>query len=325
MRAIAITKPGGPEVLEIVEIETPAPQDGQVLIRVAAAGVNRPDVLQRQGLYPAPPGAPTTPGLEVAGTIEAVGAGVPASRVGEKVTALVAGGGYAEYCLAEAALCLPWPDGFSAVEAASLPETYFTVWWNVFMTAGLAPGDTFLVHGATSGIGVAAVQLAKAFGATVFGTAGSAEKCALARDLGADHAINYREEDFVAVVKAATDGKGVDVVLDMVGGSYIERNLSALARKGRLVFIAFLGGMKAEVNFLPVMLRQLTITGATLRIQPLAVKSLIAQELSAVVWPVLSAGKIRPVIDSTFPLAEAAAAHARMDSGAHAGKIMLTI
>ncbi|MEM8987165.1 MAG: NAD(P)H-quinone oxidoreductase [Pseudomonadota bacterium] len=320
MTAIEISKPGGPEVLRPVKMATPRPGDGQVLIEVAAAGVNRPDAIQRLGLYPAPPGAPDTPGLEVAGTVVAVGESVDGLAAGDSVCALVAGGGYAEYCLVDAPLALPVPKGFSLLQAASLPETYFTVWTNVFEDAKLASGETLLVHGGTSGIGVAAIQLAKAFGAKVFTTCGAEEKCAAAKTLGADLAINYRTEDFRDIVK---DAGGVDVVLDMVGGDYLPRNLSCLKPKGRHVSIAFLNGSQTEIDFMPVMLKRLRLSGSTLRARPLPEKAAIAAALREKVWPLFETGALKPVIDATFPLAEAANAHARLETSAHVGKIML--
>lgn len=325
MTAIEIREPGGPEVLVPASRPVPRPGEGEVLIRVAAAGVNRPDVLQRQGSYPPPPGASEIPGLEVAGTVAAVGSGVTAPKVGEQVCALVTGGGYAEYCLAPAPQCLPVPRGLSLAQAACLPETFFTVWVNVFERAGLKPGERFLVHGGTSGIGTTAIQLAKAFGCTVFATAGSAEKVKACEDLGADRGIDYREEDFVEVIRQATGGKGVDVVLDMVGGDYIPRDIKAMAEDGRLCFIAFLGGPKAEVNFAAVMMKRLTITGSTLRARPVAVKAALAAELKEKVWPLLESGRIAPVMAASFPLAEAARAHALMESSSHIGKIVLTL
>ncbi|MEM8784881.1 MAG: NAD(P)H-quinone oxidoreductase [Pseudomonadota bacterium] len=325
MKAIRFREPGGPEVLELIDLPEPTPGEGECLIAVEAAGLNRPDVFQRLGFYPPPPGAPETPGLEVAGRVIKLGPGVEGVREGDAVCALVPGGGYAEQCVAPASLVLPVPEGWSMAEAASLPETFFTVWFNVFQTGGLLDGERLLVHGGSSGIGAAAIQLAKAFGAEVFTTAGSAAKCAFCTDLGADHAINYKTEDFVSVVKDRTDGRGVDVVLDMVGGSYLARNIKCMARKGVHASIAFLGGSKAELDFMPVMLKQLTLTGSTLRPQPLTVKSAISAELREQVWPRLANRQIRATIDSTFPLADAKAAHARLDGGAHCGKIMLTI
>ncbi|HMA16042.1 MAG TPA: NAD(P)H-quinone oxidoreductase [Kiloniellaceae bacterium] len=325
MTAIEIREPGGPEVLVPGKRPVPKAGPGEVLIKVAAAGVNRPDCLQRQGGYPPPKGASDIPGLEIAGEVVAAGEGVTAPKVGDRVCALVTGGGYAEYCAAPAPQCLPLPKGYGMEQAACLPETFFTVWINVFQRSGLKAGETFLVHGGTSGIGTTAIQLAKAFGCTVFATAGSAEKVKACKDLGADHAINYKTEDFVEVVKAATGGRGVDVILDMVGGDYIARNIKAMAEDGRLSFIAFLGGPKAEVNFGPVMMKRLTITGSTLRARPVAVKAQLAAELKEKVWPLLDQGKIAPVMAASFPLAEAARAHALMESSGHIGKIVLTV
>ncbi len=323
MTAIEIAEPGGPEVLRPVERPVPTPGAGEVLIEVAAAGVNRPDVLQRQGGYPPPPGASDIPGLEVAGRVAALGEGVSELGVGDQVTALVTGGGYARYCPAPAAQCLPWPEGFGAVHAAALPETFFTVYSNVFDRGRLTKGERFLVHGGSSGIGTTAIQLARAFGAEVYATAGSAEKCRVCAELGAARAINYREEDFVEVVKEATQGAGVDLILDMVGGDYIPRDIKALATAGRLVFIAFLHGPKAEVNFLPVMLKRLTITGSTLRARDVAFKADIAQKLRRHVWPLLAAGEVRVLVHQTFSLDQAAEAHRLMESSAHIGKIVL--
>ena len=325
MKVIEIREPGGPEVLVPAERPLPQPGEGEVLIKVAAAGVNRPDCLQRQGSYPPPKGASDIPGLEIAGEIAALGAGVSGLKIGEKVCALVTGGGYAEYCVAPAPQCLPIPKGYTMEQAAALPETFFTVWVNVFVRSDLKPGESFLVHGGTSGIGTTAIQLAKALGSTVFATAGSADKVAACTKLGADRAINYREEDFVEAVKEATGGKGVDVILDMVGGDYIPRDIKALAEDGRLSFIAFLGGPKAEVNFAAVMMKRLTITGSTLRARPVAVKAALAAELKTKVWPLLDAGKVAPVMAASFPLAEAAKAHALMESSDHIGKIVLTL
>ena len=323
MTAIEIREPGGPEVL--VPAGRPLPQAGagEVLIEVAAAGVNRPDVLQRLGGYPPPPGASDIPGLEIAGKVVALGEGVTALSPGEPVTALVTGGGYAQYCAAPAVQCLPIPKGFDMAQAAALPETFFTVWVNVFERSALKAGESFLVHGGTSGIGTTAIQLAKARGARVFATAGSADKVKACEDLGAERGINYREEDFVAVVKEATDGKGVDVVLDMVGGDYVRRNLKAMAPDGRLSFIAFLGGAKAEVDFTAVLLKRLTITGSTLRARPVDFKAGIAAALQEKVWPLLERGEIAPAMAASFPLEEAARAHALMESSSHIGKIVL--
>lgn len=325
MTTIEITEAGGPEVLQSAQLPVPEPGPGEVLIKVAAAGVNRPDVVQRQGSYPPPPGAPATPGLEIAGTIVAVGPDAREWKIGDTACGLVAGGGYAEYCLAPAVQLLPIPNGFDMVQAAALPETFFTVWSNIFERCALAEGETLLVHGGSSGIGTTAIMLAAAFGHKVLTTAGSTEKCAACLKLGAHKAINYRDEDFVDVAKQATDGKGVDVILDIVGGDYIARNIKALAPDGRLCNIAFLEGSKAEINFMPVMLKRLTLTGSTLRPQPVAAKAAIAEALHRKVWPLLNSGKIAPVIDSTFPLADAAKAHARMESSQHIGKIILVI
>lgn len=323
MTAIEIAEPGGPQVLRPVQLPVPTPGAGEVLIRVAFAGVNRPDVVQRTGGYPPPPGASPLPGLEIAGTVVALGEGVRDIAVGDAVCALVAGGGYAEYCTAPVPQCLPVPKGLSLEQAAALPETFFTVWTNVFERGGLKPGERFLVHGGTSGIGTTAIQLAKAFGATVFATAGSADKCQACLKLGADRAINYREEDYVAVIKEATGGRGVDLILDMVGGDYIPRNVDALAMDGRHVSIAFLAGPKATLNMTKVMTKRLTLTGSTLRPRSVAEKGAIAAALREKVWPLLEAGTVAPVLFETFPLAEAAAAHALMESSAHIGKIML--
>lgn len=324
MRSIAIREPGGPDVLVPAEIETPVPGHGEILIRVAAAGVNRPDTIQRMGLYPPPPGAPATPGLEVAGEVVETGAGVTRWRAGDKVCALVGGGGYAEYCLAHESHALPVPKGFSMVEAAALPETFFTVWTNVFERGALKPGETFLVHGGTSGIGTTAIQLASIFGSTVIATAGSAEKCRACEKLGA-HAVNYREQDFVEEVKRLTGGRGADVILDMVGGDYIQRNIQAAAADGRIVSIAFLNGSTAEVNFMPVMLKRLTLTGSTLRPRSIEEKAALAAALEAKVWPLLDAGRVKPLIDEVFPLDRAADAHALMEKSSHIGKIVLTL
>lgn len=323
MRAIEIRQPGPPEALVETRRPVPVPQAGEVLVKVAAAGVNRPDVLQRQGKYPPPPGASDLPGLEIAGQVAGAGAG--RWRTGDAVCALLTGGGYAEYVAVPAEQCLPVPKGLSLAEAASLPETFFTVWHNVFERGGLKEGESFLVQGGTSGIGVTAIQMVKAFGHRVFATASSDDKCAACVRLGADRAINYRSEDFVEALQQATGGRGVDVILDMVGGDYIPRELKALAADGRLVLIAFLGGAKATVNFADVMLRRLTITGSTLRARPVAVKAGIARAIEEKVWPLVEAGRIRPVVHATFPLAQAAQAHALMESGAHVGKIVLTL
>ena len=323
MHHIAMEAPGGPEVLVLATGPVPRPATGEVLIRVAAAGINRPDILQRTGNYPPPPGASPILGLEVSGTVAALGAEVAGWHEGDAVCALVAGGGYAEYCVAPAPQCLPVPKGVALVDAAGLPETFFTVWTNVFDRGRLAAGQSFLVHGGSSGIGTTAIQLARAFGARVFATAGSPEKCAVCRDLGAERAIDYRQEDFVAVLKEATQGRGVDVILDMVGGPYVEKNLRSLAVEGRLVQIAFLQGSKVTLDLAHLMVRRQTITGSTLRPRPVAEKAAIARNLRDKVWPLIEAGKVRPVIDRTFPLAEAAAAHRLMESSAHIGKILL--
>jgi len=323
MTAIAIPAPGGPEVLVPEERPVPVPGKGEILVKVAAAGVNRPDVMQRQGLYPPPKGAPDIPGLEISGEVVALGPDAKRWKIGDKVMALVVGGGYAEYCIAHEGHALPVPPTLSMVEAAAVPETFFTVWHNVFERGALKSGETLLVHGGTSGIGTAAIQLAKAFGSKVFTTAGSPEKCEACRKLGADLAINYKTEDFVAATKAA--GKGADVILDMVGGDYIERNYEAAAVEGRIVQIAFQGSPKATVDFRRIMLKRLHHTGSTLRSRSNEDKAAIAAAIEAKVLPLLAEGRVKPIIDSTFPLAQAAAAHARMESSAHIGKIVLTI
>ena len=324
MTAIEVSEPGGPEVLVPVERAVPEPAPGEVLVAVEAAGVNRPDVMQRQGLYPPPPGASDIPGLEVAGTVVAQGDGVDAPVIGARVCALVTGGGYAEYCTASAPLCLPVPAGLDAVEAAALPETFFTVWTNIFDRARLAEGESILVHGGSSGIGTTAIQLGKAFGATVYATAGSKAKCDACLALGADAAIDYRNEDFVERVAALTGRRGVDVVLDMIAGDYVARNLKCLAVEGRLVIIAVQHGPKVErLDVLPIMLRRLTVTGSTLRPRTVEQKATIARSLRTKVWPLIRAGAIRPVVHARFPLADAAGAHRMMESGEHVGKIML--
>jgi NADPH2:quinone reductase len=325
MHCVEIAAPGGPEALRLTERPIPRPGAGEVLIRVAAAGVNRPDVFQRMGSYPPPPGASDLPGLEIAGTIEAIGEAVDNLAVGEQVCALVAGGGYAEFCVAAAPLCLPFPKDYTAVQAAALPETFFTVWHNVFQRGRLQAGERFLVHGGSSGIGTTAIQLAKAFGAIVYATAGGAAKCQACRDLGADRTINYKTEDFVEVIAASTGGRGIDVILDMVGGDYLNRNIKCLALDGRHVSIAFLNGPKAEVNFLPVMLKRLVLTGSTLRPRPVPEKAVIASALRAQVWPLLDEGRLAPAIFATFPLDQAAEAHRLMESSAHIGKIVLAL
>jgi putative PIG3 family NAD(P)H quinone oxidoreductase len=325
MNAVAITTPGGPEVLRLTQQPTPKPEPGQLLVKVAAAGVNRPDVAQRAGSYPPPAGHSPLPGLEVAGEVVEAGVGATRWKVGDKVCALVNGGGYAEYCIAEETSALPVPPGFDMVRAAALPETFFTVWNNVFDRGRLAPGEWFLVHGGSSGIGTTAIQLASAFGARVIATAGSAEKCQACLDLGADRAVNYKTEDFVATAKEATGGKGVDVILDMVGGDYTDKNIVMAAEDGRIVQIATLGGIEAKVNLARLMMKRLTLTGSTLRPRTREVKAGFARALEERVWPLLATGKVKVVIDSTFPLAEAAAAHRRLETSQHVGKIVLTL
>jgi NADPH2:quinone reductase len=325
VRAIEIIQPGGPEVLQPCERPMPVLKAGEVLIRVQAAGVNRPDVLQRTGNYPVPPGASDIPGLEVAGEIvdgDLAGSGF---AKGDLVCALVQGGGYAEYCVAPAAQCLPVPKGWSALEAASLPETFFTVYSNVFERARLAPGETLLVQGGSSGIGVTAIQMATALGHRVFATAGTDDKCRACESLGAERGINYRSEDFAAVVKSLTDGKGANVIIDMVAGTYVDREIQCLADDGRLVIIALLGGAKGEVNFGEILRRRLTVTGSTLRPRPVAFKQDIANKLRERIWPLLASGRIKPVIYKTFPLEQASDAHALMETSTHVGKIMLEV
>ena len=323
MTAVEITTPGGPDVLKPATRPVPAAREGEVLIEVAAAGVNRPDVLQRQGNYDPPPGVTDIPGLEIAGQVAAVGSGISDWRVGDKVCALVAGGGYAEYCAAPAGQCLPVPAGLSFAEAAAIPETFFTVWSNVFERGRLRSGETFLVHGGSSGIGTTAIQLAKAFGARVFTTAGSPEKCRACEELGAERAINYRQEDFAAVIQEMTGRKGVDVVLDMVGGDYVPRNIQVMAMDGRHVSIAFLQGPKVTLNLFPVMLKRLTLTGSTPRARPVADKAAIAAQLREKVWPLLESRTVKPILYRTYPLAQASESHALMESGEHIGKIVL--
>ncbi|MDP5218037.1 NAD(P)H-quinone oxidoreductase [Ruegeria sp. 2205SS24-7] len=322
MRAVEISQPGGPEVLTLVERPMPEPDQGQVVLKVAYAGVNRPDALQRAGAYDPPPGASDLPGLEASGEVVALGAGVTSLAIGDQVCALLPGGGYAEYVATPAAHCLPVPKGMGMKEAACLPETFFTVWSNVFTRGGLKAGERFLVHGGSSGIGTTAIQLANALGARVFATAGSEAKCKACTDLGAERAINYREEDFVKAMKA--EG-GADLILDMVGGDYIPRNVKALANDGRLVQIAFLQGPVVELNFAMMMVKRLTLTGSTLRPQSDLAKAQIAQNLREAVWPLLEAGRIGPVMDSSFDLADAAQAHARMEASDHIGKIVLNV
>ena len=323
MQAIEIREPGGPSVLQTAARPLPRAETGQLLLKVHAAGVNRPDVVQRQGHYPPPPGASDIPGLEVAGEVVALGAEASRYAVGDYVCALVTGGGYAEYVNVDEALALPVPQGMSMVEAAGLPETFFTVWHNLFQRARLQPGENLLVHGGSSGIGITAIQIARQLGVSVYVTAGSADKCVACEELGANLAINYREQDFVAVLEA--QNLKMDVILDMVGGDYIQRNMKAAAVDGRIVSIAFLQGAKVEVNFMPMLLKRLTLMASTLRAQPLAAKVTIARELEQRVWPLLTAGTVKPVIDAVYPLAQAGRAHERMESGCHIGKIILTL
>lgn len=325
MIAMGFDAPGGPEVLRPETLAVPQPGQDQVLIRVAYAGINRPDVIQRQGFYPAPPGASPIPGLEVSGRVVAVGPGAPPEMLNRQVCALVAGGGYAEYCLAHSAHCLGVPEGMALAEAAAIPETLFTVWHNVFERGFARDGETLLVHGGTSGIGTMAIMLGKAFELTVIATAGSADKCQATRDLGADLAINYRETDFVEAVREFTGGRGADVVLDMVSGSYVARNIECMADDGRHVTIAVLGGLKAEVNMATIMRKRLVLTGSTLRPRSDEFKALLADEIYHHAWPLFEDGTIHPVMDRTFALAEAAAAHTRMEGGDHIGKIVLEV
>lgn len=325
MTAVTIAGKGGPEVLVPASIPRPDPAAGQVLVKVAAAGVNRPDVMQRLGLYPAPKGHSEIPGLEVAGTVAAIGPGTSRFKEGDAVMALVNGGGYAQYCIADEGSTLPIPRGLTVTQAAGFPENVFTVWHNVFERGALKKGEWFLAHGGTSGIGVAAIQLARARGASVIATAGSAEKCAACIALGANRAVNYREEDFVEAVKAETGRRGVDVILDIVGGDYIERNIRSLADDGRLVNIAFQKGSSATIDFMRVMLKRLTLTGSTLRIRAPEVKAAIAAAVEREVFPLVESGAFKVVVDSTFPLADAAAAHTLIDSSRHIGKIILTV
>ena len=325
MQAVEIAEPGGPDVLRLGERPVPVPRPGQVLIEVAYAGVNRPDVLQRLGRYPPPPGASNIPGLEIAGRVVALGEGVDDAMLGERVCALVTGGGYAEYTLARAEHCFPVPDSLPLAEAAALPETLFTVWHNAFQRGGAIEGETLLVHGGTSGIGTMAIKVGKLFGLTVIVTCGSDTKCDAALALGADHAINYRTGDFVEAVKALTGGRGAELCLDMVAGDYTQRNLDCLADDGRLVTIAVLGGAQAEMNMAKLMVRRQTITGSTLRGRPDAFKAALAEEIRREVWPLVARGRLRPAMDRIYPLAEAAAAHARMEAGEHVGKIVLEV
>jgi len=325
MQAIEIATPGGPEHLRLTTRPVPQPGEGEVLIRVAAAGVNRPDVAQRQGHYPPPPGASDLPGLEVAGTIVALGPNVAGVALGDEVTALLSGGGYAQYATAAAPLCLAVPAGLSLVEAAALPETYFTVWTNLFERGGCKAGDNVLIHGGTSGIGTTAIQLAKAMGARVFATAGTHAKARFCEEIGAVRGIDYRTEDFVEIVKNATDGKGVDVILDMVASTYVQRNIEAAAVEGRIVVIAILGGARAEIMMNKIMMKRLTLTGSTLRPRTVAQKAIVAEGVKRNVWPLLAARRVRPIIHATFPLAQAAEAHRLMESSNHIGKIILTV
>jgi NADPH2:quinone reductase len=325
MQAISITEPGTPDVLQLVTLPLPEPKPEEVLIKVAAAGVNRPDVLQRMGRYPVPPGASPLLGLEVAGTVAAVGDVSSGWKIGDTVCALTPGGGYAEYCVAPASNCLPVPHGLTATQAASLPETFFTVWSNVFDRGRLRPGETFLVQGGASGIGVTAIQMVHALGHRVFATAGSDDKCRTCESLGAERCVNYKTADFVEVVKSLTDGRGVDVILDMVGGDYVPRELDLLAEDGRLIFIAFLRGPKGNFDINRLMRRRLTITGSTLRPRSAEFKAAIAQSLRQKIWPLIERERIRAVVHATFPLAEAGRAHALMESGQHIGKIVLTV
>lgn len=325
MRAIEISGPGGPEVLVPGVVAMPEPGAGEVLVKVAAAGVNRPDIMQRRGLYPVPAGASLIPGLEIAGEVVALGTGVSDSLLGQKICALVSGGGYAEYCTAPAAQCLPVPEGLSMTEAAALPETLFTVWTNVFERAYVVEGDYLLVHGGTSGIGTMAIALGKLFDIKVIVTCGSDDKCARAMALGAVHAINYKTQDFVAEVQRITAGQGCQAVLDMIGGDYLPRNLQCLADDGRHVTIAVQGGLTAQISLVEIMRRRLTLTGSTLRARSAGFKGMVAEEIHATVWPHVAAGQLRPVIDSVFPIERAAVAHTRMESGDHVGKIVLEV
>jgi putative PIG3 family NAD(P)H quinone oxidoreductase len=323
MKAIEITAPGGPEVLRLATLPRPEPGDGELLIKVKAAGVNRPDVLQRKGGYPPPPGAPSTPGLEIAGVVVARGKRAQRFNIDDEAMALVPGGGYAEYCVVAEANAMPVPRGLSLIEAGAVPETFMTVWTNIFERARLRRGENFLVHGGSSGIGTTAIMLASAFGAHVFATAGSEEKCKACERLGAKRAIDYRKTDFAEEILRATDGRGADVILDMVGGSYVEKNIRCAAKDGRIVSIAFLQGSRVEIDLLPMMLKRLTLTGSTLRPRTVDEKASICRALENHVWPIIAQGKVKPVIFKTFPLAEAANAHALMESSEHIGKIVL--
>jgi len=325
MSVVEIASPGGPEQLKLAQRPVPRPGDGEVLVRVAAAGVNRPDVMQRQGRYPPPPGASDLPGLEIAGEIAALGPKVSGLSIGDKVTALLSGGGYASYAVAAAPLCLPLPEGISMVEAAAIPETFFTVWTNLFDRGRCKAGDTVLIHGGTSGIGTTAIQLAAAWGARVFATAGSDDKARACERLGAVRGINYRTQDFVEAMRAETGGNGVDVTLDMVAGSYVARNLDIAALEGRIVMISLIGGARAEINLGTILTKRLTLTGSTLRSRTVAQKAEVADAVKKNIWPLLAAGRVRPIIHATFPLAEAGEAHRLMESSNHIGKIVLTI
>ena len=325
MTVIAIRAPGGPEMLVPEERDVPKPGQGEILVKVAAAGVNRPDVRQREGNYPPPRGATDIPGLEIAGEVVALGTGVQRWKVGDKVCALVVGGGYAQYCVAHETHALPVPPALSMIEAAAIPETFFTVWHNMFERGALKSGDWVLVHGGSSGIGTTGIMLAKAFDAKVIATAGSAEKCEACRKIGADVAVNYKTEDFVEATKTATGGAGANVIIDIVGGDYINRNYEAAAVEGRIVQVSFLGSPKAEVDFRRLMFKRLTHTGSTLRPRPIQDKAAIARAIEEKVWPLVAAGRVKPVIDSTFPLAQASASHARMETSQHIGKIVLTV
>ncbi len=325
MTAVGFDAPGGPEVLRPESLAVPRPGPGEVLIKVAFAGVNRPDVIQRQGFYPPPPGASPIPGLEISGTVAALGEGVTALLPGQRICALVSGGGYAEYCLAVADHCLPVPEGLTMAEAAALPETLFTVWHNVFERGWASEGETLLVHGGTSGIGTMAIKLGRLFGMTVIVTCGGADKCKAALEIGAAHAIDYKASDFVEEVARITAGKGVQLVLDMVAGDYVMRNLKCLAEDGRHVTIAVQGGVRAELNMAQVMVRRLTLSGSTLRPRSNQFKALLAREIADNAWPLVESGELKPVMDQTFPLAQAAAAHARMEAGCHIGKIVLAV
>ncbi|MFV0644506.1 MAG: NAD(P)H-quinone oxidoreductase [Sphingomonadaceae bacterium] len=323
MQAIGLDEPGGPEVLTLKTLEVPRPGPEQVLIRVSHAGVNRPDVIQRQGHYPPPPGASPIPGLEISGEIVALGENTNPALIGQPMCALVTGGGYAQYCVAHEGHCLPVPEGLDMAEAAAMPETVFTVWHNLFERGWACEGETLLVHGGTSGIGTMAIMLGKSFGLTVIVTCGSEEKCAEARKIGADHAINYKTRDFVEEVRLLTGGKGLHIVLDMVSGDYVPRNLACLGEDGRHVTIALLGGAMTDINMGHVMRKRLTLTGSTLRARPDTFKTLLAEEIAVSVWPLVEEGKLRPVMDRSFPLAQAGEAHARMEAGEHIGKIVL--